>query len=156
MRLLHSKAKASQEKQVRREARRYRVASAALVAAEAYAKALAEERCAVEAAICHVAPARDENGDETGEVEEGDAGGGGEAHGVASTSRAPLDSSTGLRPLVAKLQDALRVNEGLESSELPAQLLQAAEKPWAHHALSQLVAVEEVLEWEAWSTLFLW
>ena len=72
-------AKASQEKQVRREARRYRVASAALIAAEAYAKALAEERRAVEAAICHVTPTRDEKGDEKGEVKEGDAGGSGDA-----------------------------------------------------------------------------
>jgi hypothetical protein len=122
------------------------VASAALSAAQAYAKALAEERRNVEVAICHVASAPDEK-------EEEEAKEGGEARDVAST--APSDSTTGLRPLVAKLQGALKGSED-KDSEHSAQLLHVAQEPWALDSLSKLVVVEEVLEWEAWSTLFLW
>ena len=62
-----------------------------------------------------------------------------------------LRGATGLRPLVAKLQASLAAAAG--SAEAEGPLLLALE-PWA--ALAEVVAVDQVLEWQAWSTLFLW
>jgi hypothetical protein len=103
---------------------------------------VAAERRAVEAAVCHMQ--RGPEGDPDGSTADGSTADG-------SLPDGNLRGATGLRPLVAKLQASLAAAAG--SAEAEGPLLLALE-PWA--ALAEVVAVDQVLEWQAWSTLFLW